>query len=250
MRTNISALLELQSIERQLTHVKRRRGTRQRAITSQQSRIEQLQTDYDATRERSLNRRKDADRLELDLRDREDKVAKQRGALNTAKTNKEYAAILTQINTLRADNSRIEEQTLTILQEVDSINAQITTIQEQIQQEQARLADIQKAGSEEMDRLDAMFEDLSAKRGQAAANVVPEDLGLFDRLAGSHDGEAMAPIEVHGSKPPYKYVCGGCFMSLSPEHANSLRTRDDIRTCGNCGRILHLEAKSETSTTT
>jgi predicted nucleic acid-binding Zn-ribbon protein len=57
----------------------------------------------------------------------------------------------------------------------------------------------------------------------------------------------MAPIEIHGSKPPYKYVCGGCFMSLSPEHANSLRTRDQIRTCGNCGRILYLETKSQTS---
>ena len=249
MQTKISALLELQSIERQLTHVKRRRGMRQRAITAQQNRIEQLQTDYDATHERSLSRRKDADRLELDLREREDKVAKQRGALNTAKTNKEYAAILTQINTLRADNSRIEEQTLTILQEVDSINTQLTAIKEQVQQEQNRLADIQKAGSEEIDRLDAMFEELSGKRELAAANVAAEDLSLFDRLAASHDGEAMAPIEIHGSKPPHKYVCGGCFMSLSAEHTNSLRTRDEIRTCGNCGRILHLETKSETSPT-
>jgi predicted nucleic acid-binding Zn-ribbon protein len=34
-------------------------------------------------------------------------------------------------------------------------------------------------------------------------------------------------------------------MSLNAEHANALATRDEIRTCDNCGRILYLELKAE-----
>ena len=55
----------------------------------------------------------------------------------------------------------------------------------------------------------------------------------------------MAPIEIEGTKPPHSYVCGGCFMSLNAEHANALRSRDEVRTCDSCGRILYLEVKQE-----
>lgn len=249
MRTKISALLELQAIESQLAHVKRRRRIREQAVRTQERRIEQLQADYDATHERVMNRRKDADRLELDLRQREERVSKQRTALNAAKTNKEYAAILTQINTLRADNSRLEERTLGIMQDVDTINAEAEKLLEQVQQEQARLVGIRRLSAEEIEKLDGMLADLSAKRVEAAGNVAPEALAVFNRLSESYDGEAMAVVEVHGKKPPHEYVCGGCFMSLSPEHANSLRTRDEIRRCSNCRRILYLKAQSEASRT-
>jgi len=40
-------------------------------------------------------------------------------------------------------------------------------------------------------------------------------------------------------------VCGGCYMSLNAEHANVLRTRDEIRTCDNCKRILYMEAQPQ-----
>jgi predicted nucleic acid-binding Zn-ribbon protein len=55
----------------------------------------------------------------------------------------------------------------------------------------------------------------------------------------------MAKIEFHGKKPPYEYVCGGCYMSLTAEHANALRTRDELRFCDNCGRILYLEEEKQ-----
>jgi predicted nucleic acid-binding Zn-ribbon protein len=35
-------------------------------------------------------------------------------------------------------------------------------------------------------------------------------------------------------------------MSLSAEHANALRVRDEIRTCNNCGRILYMEPNQPT----
>lgn len=247
MQTRILALLELQSIERQLAHVRRRRKVRQHAVTVQQQRIDQLRTDHEATHERAMNRRKDADRLDLDLKEREERVARNRVALNAAKTNKEYAAILTQINALRADNSKLEEQALAVMQEVDTINADVAKIREEIEKEEARLAEIEAVNAEEVQKLDGMLTDLSAKRSVATEAVEPEALKVFERLADSYEGEAMAEIQVHGKKPPHEYVCGGCFMSINAEHANSLCTRDEIRTCNNCGRILYLTAQAETS---
>jgi len=246
----LAALLQVQSIEHQLAHVRGRLKTRQNAVASQQRKIDQHAADWKSLHDKSLTRRKDADRLELELRHREDEVSKYRAALNTAKTNKEYSVFLTQINTLKADNSKLEEQVLKIMQEVDLIKADADRIQQQMQAEQARLAEIERLSAEEVHKLTAMFGDLTARREEAAKAVSPEYLAAFDRIADSYEGDAMAAIEIHGKRPPFDYVCGGCYMSLNAEHVNALRSRDEIRTCDNCGRILYIPGEVEKSAAT
>jgi predicted nucleic acid-binding Zn-ribbon protein len=242
MGTTIAALLQLQSVEKQLTEVRNRLRTRKNAVAVQQRRIDQLKSESDALQEKSMNRRKDADRLELDLKVKEAAVSKYRGVLNTAKTNKEYATILTQINTSKADNAKVEEEALKIIQEVDGLKADREKIDAQMAAENARLAEVRKTSDSEIARLEKMQAELDARRAEAVKTVPKEALVIFERVAPTFDGEAMAVIEVQGRKPPFDYICGGCYMSLNAEHVNMLSTRDDIRRCDNCGRILYMES--------
>ncbi len=237
----LDGLLKLQSIERELSQVRRRLKTRQSAVDLQQHRIDRHQEQWEARQEKSNTRRKDADRHELDLRQSEERVAKLRSALNTAKTNKEYATILTQINTLKADNAKLEESTLRMIQDVDTVRIEADKIKEQIEAETKRLDEIKQTNAAEIKKLDGMLAELKVRRGEAAEGLVPEGLAVFKRVADRYDGEAMAAIQIEGKKPPYDYICGGCYMSLSAEHANALRVRDEIRICNNCGRILYME---------
>jgi predicted nucleic acid-binding Zn-ribbon protein len=165
-------------------------------------------------------------------------------SLNAAKTNKEYAAVLTQINTLKADNAKMEEEALKVLQDADAVKAQADEAAKGVQAEKVRLTEIERTHTEEVARLTAMTEDLRAKRDEAAKDVPAQALAVFERIAGNYDGDAMAAIDIQGSKPPHVYVCGGCYMSLTAEHVNALRTKDEIRTCDNCGRILYLEPQA------
>jgi len=236
----LTAMLNLQSIERQLAQVRRRLKSRQNAVTVQQRKIDQRRDEWGILHESMMNHRARADSLGVDLKAKEDRVSHLRTSLNTAKTNKEYAAILTQMNTIKADNARLEESALQILQQVEVIEGEAKKIEADIEVEQQRLAEVQASSQAEVDRLNAMLEQLTAKRDAAAQAVSPETLGAFNRVAGRYDGEAMAEIEIQGRKPPYSYVCGGCYMTLNAEHANALRVRDEIRTCDNCGRILYI----------
>jgi predicted nucleic acid-binding Zn-ribbon protein len=228
--------------------VQRSLGRQKNAVAVQERRIEQLQGEWNDRNDRNLHRRADAERLELDLAQKDEQVAKLRAALNTAKTNKEYAAILTQINTSKADNAKYEEQALAILADVEAIRAVTDELKQKIEAETAKLDAIRSRSNAEIARLDALASQITTERDEAAQNVPEKALALFDRVAESYDGEAMAAIEVRGKKPPHTYVCGGCYMSLNAEHANALRVRDEIRTCGNCGRILFLEWQTENST--
>ena len=241
----LEGLLKLQSIERELAQVRRRLKTRQNAVNIQQRRIDQLQENWDALEQRRLALRKNADRQQLDLRTSEEQVARLRTALNSAKTNKEYAAILTQINTLKADNAKLEESALRIMQDEDGIRAEEDKAKGQINAEGRRLDEIQQTNAEEIAKLNGMMEQLQARRAEAARDIDLTALQAFERVAEKYDGEAMAPIQIEGKRPPYNYICGGCFMSLNAEHANALRVRDEIRRCDNCERILYLDPARE-----
>lgn len=247
MGQTLEALLKLQSVESQLSQVRSRLRSRENAVRAQQRKIDQLRLQYDQLHDQLLNKRKQADGYDLDLKEKEEQVAKMRTSLNVAKTNKEYAAILTQINTFKADNSKIEEVALKAMQEADIIKTEAEELQVAIDQQEVTLQEVSQNSQTEIDRLQSMLDDLQAKRTEAEAAVSSGALAIFNRMADRYDGEAMASIEAHGKKAP-TYSCGGCFMSLNAEHVNALSVVDEIRTCDNCGRILYLDpAKQKAS---
>ena len=240
----LAAMLNLQSMERRLAQVKRRLKSRENAVVIQQRKIDQRRDECRILQESIVAHKMRADGLAVDLKAKEDRVSKLRTSLNTARTNKEYAAILTQMNTLKADNSRVEDDALQVMQQVEQIQGDAEKVQAEAEVEEHRLVEIRQSSQAEVERLNGMLADLLAKRDQAAGAVEPEALAAFNRVAERYDGEAMAEIEIQGRKPPYSYVCGGCYMALNAEHANALRVRDEIRTCDTCGRILHIATDS------
>ena len=241
----LAAMLKVQLMERQLAQVRRRLRSRQNAVLMQQRRIDQRREEWDTLHRGIMTQRARADSLALDLKVKEERVAKLRSSLNTAKTNKEYAAVLTQMNTIKADNARTEDDALRVMQQIEQMEVEATKAKAEVETEQEHLAGVRENSEAEINRLDAMLADLLGKRDEAAGALSAETLATFNRVASRYDGEAMAEINIQGRKPPYSYVCGGCYMALNAEHANALRVRDEIRTCDNCGRILFIPADSE-----
>lgn len=240
----LSALVQLQSIELDLTNLRRRKRAKDNAVNAQQIKIDKHNEELESVRVNFTDRRKRSDELELDLRTSEEHVEKLRVDLNGAKTNKEYATLLTQINSLRADNAKVEDEGLTVIAEIDALKQQITEFETLIATEEQKLTAVQESSKDEIAKLDSMIADLQAKRDEAAAKVPPASLAIFERIASQYDGEAMAQVEVSGRKQPYTYCCGGCYMSLNAEHANALKSHDAIRQCDNCQRILYLDESS------
>ena len=235
----LASLLKLQGIEHDLAHVRRRLRSKERAVQVVQGEVAELGTQQKALHEQMLSKQSETDRLELDRAAREEDITQLRTALNRAKTNREYSAILTQINTLKADNSKLEDDILKTMGGVDTVKTEAERIGVQIEVDQKRLDEVSQSSSAEVDRLTTLMGELQSRREEAAKVVAPEALRVFERLARARDGAAMAPIDVISSKRG-EYSCGGCYMALSTEHYNALLSRDEIRHCDSCGRILYV----------
>ena len=244
----LSSLVSLQSVEMKVRNTKKKLKKSRQTVLRQQHHIEQLKGALKAKREEIKLSRMQSDKLELELRSREDKIAKLRVVLNSAKTNKEYSIVLTSINTTKADNSKLEDQILNYITQIDSDQSACVEIEGNIEIEKQRLDDVLQETQKDQQNIEAELTQLNQQRAEAFGKVPPKHASMFDRLANRYDGEVLAMInEVNIRRSEYN--CGGCFMKIPLEVVNSLMSHDNVNICPNCGRILILDMNPKQQST-
>lgn len=240
----LSGLTKLQSVENRLRVIKNKLNRARRSVIIQENQLRTLSSSLEAKKEEILLTRVQSDRLELELRTRDENIAHLRASLNSAKTNKEYAAVLTQLNTTKADNSKIETQILDLMKDLEVDEAETAKITEQIDQQKKTLEETRAKAEQAAVKLQAEIDKIQAEWDETAAEVPADVLSIFKRVAETYDGEALSIVEEQEGKGGI-FSCGGCFMAITPETVNLLMSKDDIIRCPNCTRILVLARDSE-----
>ncbi|MHC4060700.1 MAG: zinc ribbon domain-containing protein [Planctomycetota bacterium] len=240
----LNGLIKLQSVENRLRAAKAKLARCRRNVIIQENQVRALQNNLEAKKEELQLTRVQSDRLELELKTRDESIAKLRASLNAAKTNKEYAAVLTQLNTTKADNSKIENQILELMKDIEADEAECQEIQNQIDEQKQKLERTRRESDLLATRYEAEIQEIQEDWNQVAEALPGEPLRIFDRVAETYDGEALAIVDQQGGKTE-AYSCGGCFMGITAESVNLLMTKDDIIRCPNCTRILVLSGSQE-----
>ena len=140
----LNGLMKLQSVENRLRAEKTKLTRCRRNVIIQENLIRSLQNALEAKKEEVQLTKVQYNRLELELKSQDETIAKLRASLNNAKTNKEYAAVLTQLNTTKADSSKLENQILDLLKVVETDEAECQDIQKQIDEQKQTLEQTRK----------------------------------------------------------------------------------------------------------
>lgn len=237
----IESLHRLQAIELKLATLRRQEEEKKRRVAFCRRQVEKVDERIAESRNLARTKQMQVDSLNLEVSTHEETLRKRREALAKAKTNKEYATILSAMNMEKADTSKIETSVIELLDEIQRINTQV----EELNTERARLHErVTHAEGELAAFLNEHHEDLSqfqAERDLCAKDIPAATLSLFTRVAERHEGEAVVPVTRPNARRE-EYVCSGCNMKVTLEVVNSLRSRDDLQFCATCGRILYFEA--------
>jgi uncharacterized protein len=236
----LHGLIKLQSVENQLRAIKAKIERARRNVTIQEKRVRSLQSALDAKKEEVQLTRIQSDRLELDLKTKDESIAKFRAALNTAKTNREYAAVLTELNTNKADSTKLENQLLDLMKNIETDEKDCAEIARQVEEEKQRLEVIRKEANEKVVVYEGQIAGVQKDWDEASQSIPGEPLQVFKRVADTYEGEALAPVEQQDARAQI-YSCGGCFMGIPTDLANLLMTKDEVIRCPNCTRILVLK---------
>jgi hypothetical protein len=238
--TIIDKLMTLYQVDKQLRGLTNRIESSKQYLRAQQAKLDDLETKRRALDDQRRRLRAEVANHEAEIKGYDEKINHLREQMNQAKTNKEYTAFLTEVNTFKADRGKIEEQTLEQMGKIDALETQIAeldvAIAERRKMSEAAEADVKQREQDASERL----EELKREREQKAAEVPSDALAEYGRVAKLVEDDPMAPV-VEENRRRMEYSCGACYMAVTAETFNALMVGQRLVTCSNCGVILYIE---------
>jgi uncharacterized protein len=195
------------------------------AVAVARKAVEDLRGRLDTARKNIRAREKDLDVSAA-------KRAKAEARLYEVKTNKEYSAVLVEIEDVKQEKSRIEEEILALMEMQERLTADMHEAEAHLKarqaQGQAEEADLRR-------KLAAVEADLAvirAERATRARDLPPGLIASYDRILRARGGLALAEALPTG-------ICAGCRMAIRPQAMQEIRAQADLITCESCGRYLY-----------
>ncbi len=187
----------------------------------------------------ALKARLDATRKEIRLKEKDleysaAKRAKSEARLYEVKTNKEYSAVLVEIEEIKQEKARIEEEILALMERQERLVVEIREAEAELRHRDARA----KAEVTELRRrladTEAELELVRSDRAALARELPPDVLTSYEKLLRHRGHVAVARVLPGG-------ICEACRVSFTPQTLQELKQQSALITCESCGRYLYWE---------
>jgi hypothetical protein len=184
--------------------------------------------------------KKAIEKLTLEIKDKEieinsnkESLKKYNAQLYAVKTNKEYSALLHEIDEAKRKNSHVEDSILELMEQIESKEKELKEKGKKLETLQEEFGRKEKEEKEREKQLSEKEALKRQEREQTLSKIDQSLLGKYQRISDSKGGLALVPIV--GTS------CGGCNMELPPQTRNEIGLCSKIITCERCGRILYCE---------
>ena len=173
----------------------------------------------------------DRKRLELDVGVKKQQIEKYANQQLQTRKNEEYRALAHEIETCKADITKIEDQEIVLMEQAEETQKELTRLTRE-NDEAKKLGESQTAQLEQREQnLRKELAELQAGRKALAAAVDESARARYERLSRSKGENVVVGVH-HG-------VCGGCHMKLPAQILVTCQSQKEIVACSNCGRILY-----------
>ncbi len=233
MNEQLTVLIRLQEIDARI-----------RALTNEQQnipgRIAELEARSAANQENLDTARKTLEEAQKAKRDRDRdleeggrKVEKLKARTSEIKTNKEYQALLKEIETAGQENKAIEDDILKLMEKIDAAAAEINTAETRAAEESDSIRNDRRQLEESMVSAEKALKTEEQARTEMASRVDRPLLAQYERLVGVTGGKVV--VEARNES------CSGCFMSIPPQLFVNVKRNENVNTCPHCHRILYYK---------
>jgi predicted nucleic acid-binding Zn-ribbon protein len=168
--------------------------------------------------------------IERQLDQKQGELAKYNEQLPLIRTNREYKAILVEIDAVEKEISDLEEEILTKMTEVEEREAATEVKEEEMRQAEGKARDEKEKLEQKQRELEELLEGSRSERETLASDIDTTLLRKYDRIRIHKGGVGLSHIDDES--------CGACHMALPPQVVNEV-IGGKVKSCPSCNRLLY-----------
>ena len=238
-KLQLQQLVQLQKIDDQIFEHKKTLVDIPTQIDSARAELEEKKNILKVVTEEIETLQKQRKDLELEVQGENDHMAKAKTKLPAVKTNKEYTAILTEVDAIKEKVSKIEDMELEVMEALEVKAKEIPGVEKKCKEEDAHFNEYRLKKSTEEERFKQELEELVEKRKNISAQLETVILKRYEKISNSRDGRAVAGLREN--------ICQGCFQQVLPQMVIEVKVAEKIHQCEGCMRFLFWDEVTETT---
>lgn len=168
-----------------------------------------------------------------------DGMLKTRQRLLEVKNNKEYQAMLKEMETGEKTRGDIETKIIALMEEMEKLAILAKQDDETIAQAAAKYEEEKKMMQDELNAVDADALKLMEKKAELQKDIPESLLMRYEKIRKRNNGVGITSV--------WKAVCNGCHMNIPPQLYNELQRTNDLLSCPNCSRIMYFDNQKKSA---
>lgn len=231
--SSIKILIELQDTDSQLMELEDILGDLpkkvEELILAEKQAIKNIEDGKNRIKEIQL----DLNKIELRVKEDNQKIEKLKDQLFKVTTNKQYDALMQEIDHLKDQLDKDETVNIELMEEKE-------TLEEQINNQEKNVESVSKDLSERRESLEKVLNDtaeeksqLEIGRGKLVEQIEKPILDRYEVVRKARRGTAVVPV--------LSASCSGCGAVVPPQKIAEIRADKSAYTCDDCSRFLFIE---------
>ncbi len=231
--SSIKKLIELQNIDTQLTELKDILGDLPKKVEELVLEGKQSQKSIEDGKIRIKEIQLDLNKIELRVKEDNDKIDRLKDQLFKVNTNKQYDAIMHEIDHLKEQLDKDETIDIELMEEKDKLDDQIKNQEKNVETVSKDLTERRKSLEKMLQESSEQKEQLERNREELIKSIEPQILKRYNLIRKARRGRAIEPIL--GSS------CSGCGAMVPPQKIAEIKLDKVPHTCDECSRFLFIE---------
>ena len=233
MQETVNKLIELQKIDSRLLEIEEIKGDLPRIVEKTKKLVVDLNVSVNENNDSITEIEKKIRDLSAKINDSNEKLKKYKDQLYLVKSNKEYDALMLEIDHIKefldgveTNILELEDQKTDLKEKNKSNELDIKSNEEYLNESTLELEDAMSSTKSEEEKLNLQRTDL-------VKNIDNNYISSYERLRGARQGNGMVALN--------RGACGNCFNQLPPQFIIEVKQNNSIKNCDSCGVFLYYE---------
>lgn len=238
MNLQIQLLINLQKTDLAIGDFKKRLKALPEQIETSRSCLTREKEQMDRLKKEIETMQKKRIQLEHDAEAANDHMRKVRAKLPAVKTNKEYTALLTEVEAAKKKITLFEDEELEIMEALEEKEKSAPRLENLYKHEEQKFQEFKKQKDGEIVRVEQDLKTSQMERGKVLPLIEDQWVRHYEKVAKSRGEHVVVPLQ--------ESTCQGCNQQILPQLAIDIKIGEKVLQCGHCYRFLYWEEATET----